>query len=139
MINDIAVCEFISKSSSAGVVDIEFGFDPDLAILIVNHGGTNPNVYIWANNAKFSNWAAALALLITGSTGVITRETSGPTVYAGGDLVSSAETANSDPKHIDLSGTAAAANHITASGLSIPAGLQTASARNLAIAIRVNA
>jgi hypothetical protein len=139
MVNDIVCCEFISKSSSAGIVNVELGFAPDFAVLITNHGGTNPNVYFWANNSRWSNWAAALALLVTGSTGVITRETSGPTVYAGGDTVASAETADTAGKHVDLTGTPASAGHITAAGLAIPAALQTASGRNFLWAGRVNA
>lgn len=138
MVNDIVCCEFIS-ASTAGIVNVELGFGPDFAILIADHGKTSPDIYIWFNNARWASWAAALALLITGSTGVVTRVTSGPTVFAGGNLIATAETANSSPKHVDLDGTAAAAGHVAAAGLAIPAALQTNSTRNMLLAGRVNA
>jgi galactokinase len=122
-ISDLAIAQFTSKTSSAGVVKVMFGFVPDFALLFVDHGGTNPNQYWWFNNTNLSQWAAALSLLTTGSTGVVTRVTSGITAYAGGDIVvldsagerwvsgvdtseSGDETTNSDPKHVDQDGAA---------------------------------
>lgn len=144
----MAMIEFISKASSAGVVNAQLGFAPDFAILIVNHGGTNPDIYLWANSGQVPGWATALALLITGSTGVVTRVTSGPTVFAGGTVIATAEGANNDPKHIDNLGKAVGESggvntnntvpFITQAGLAIPAALQTASGRNLLIAFRRN-
>ncbi len=139
-ISDIAITEFPS-ASTAGVVNVMLGFRPDFAIFISNHGGTNPDVYLWADNSVMSGWAAALALIITGASGIITRQTSGPTVFAGGTVVSTAETANSDPKHVDADGApvaAAAVPFITQAGLAIPAALQTSAGRNLLIALRRN-
>ena len=135
---DIAVVEFIS-ASTAGIVYAELGFIPDFAILIQDHGGTNPNIRIWARGGTgktFPLWPAALGLLITGSTGVITRDTASIAEYAGGDTIASAETANTDGKHVTRDGAPGVAGHITAPGVSIPAAEQTNSGRNLLLAWR---
>lgn len=123
-ISDIAIAQFTSKTSSAGIVHVMFGFKPAFAFIIIDHGGTNPNFYYWADNARLSQWAAALAILDTGSSGINTRDTSGPTVYAGGDIITldsggerwingttdtseaGDETTNSDPKHVNQDGAA---------------------------------
>ncbi len=136
MVN-MKIVEFISKTSAAGIVNVELGFAPALAVLIQNHGGTNPNIWIWCNSDRFSSWAEALGLLITGSTGVITRDTASLNAFDGGNLISTAETTDSDPKHIDHQGTAAAAGHIAAAGVAIPADHQTAGGRNLLIAFEM--
>lgn len=133
--DDVAVVEFISASTAA-IVNVELGFVPDFALVIQNHGGTNPNLRWWANNAKFSGWAAALDLLHTGSSGVMTRETSGITAYAGTETVAAAETDNTAGKHITRNGAAGAAGHVTAPGLTLPAAIQTNSGRNLLVAYR---
>ena len=147
----VTVVEFIS-ASTAGVVNLELGFQPDAVIYVQDHGGTNPNIRIWANVAEFSGWAAALSLLVTGSTGVVTRVTTGITAYAGGDTIGSlalpAETANSDPKHVALDGSARATFggtavsvtnlYVTSEGLTLAAAVQTNSGRNLVIAFRRN-
>jgi hypothetical protein len=143
----VTVVEFIS-ASTAGVVNLELGFQPDAVIHIQDHGGTNPNIRIWANVAEFPGWAAALSLLVTGSTGVITRVTTGITVFAGGTTLAAAETENSDPKHVSLEGAARATfrgaaisatnNYVTSQGLTLAAALQTNSGRNLVIAFRSN-
>jgi len=138
---DAAFVEFIS-ASTAGVVNVELGFIPDFAIGIFDHGGTNPNVRIWLNGSRtiHAGWAVALDLLITGSTGVITRDTTGMAVFAGGTVIATVETANSDPKHVHRQAgsapTFAAAGRITQPGLSIPADHQVNSGRNLLWAIR---
>lgn len=132
---DVAVVEFIS-ASTAGIVNVELGFVPDFAIYIHGHGGTNPNIYLWANYVKFPRWAEALALLITGSTGVVTRDTTSIAAFAGGNKIATVETANSSPKHVDRDGTFAAAGHICAEGLAIPADHQTNSGANLLVAFR---
>lgn len=138
----MAAAEFVSKTSAAGIVNVMLGFVPDFAILISNHGGTNPNVYLWVNGGTGktlgANVPAALSWLITGSTGVITRDTTGISPYAGGDLVSSAETADTAGKHVTPDGTPAAAGVITTAGLAIPADHQTADGRNVLIAFRAN-
>jgi len=132
---DIAAVEFIS-ASTAGVVNVGLGFEPDAWIHVEDHGGTNPNIRIGLNNARFTNWASGLALLITGSTGVITRDTSSATIFTGGNTLAADETANSDPKHVDRSGNFGSAGDIIAGGLAIPAGDQTNSGRNVVIAFR---
>jgi hypothetical protein len=126
-----------TSASTAGIVDVELGFVPDGVIYIRDHGGTNPSIYLWFNNTAFSQWAAALSLLITGSTGVVTRVTSGITVYNGGETIATAETTASDPKHVNLEGTASAANRVTADGIAIPAALQTNSGANIVLAFRL--
>jgi hypothetical protein len=133
--SQIATIEFISASTAA-IVHAELGFVPDAVLFIQNHGGTNPNLYLWFNNDKHAQWAAALSLLVTGSTGVVTRDTSGISKYAGGDTIASTETANTDGKHIDRDGTFASAGHITAPGVSIPADHQTNSGRNMILAFK---
>jgi hypothetical protein len=132
--------EFIS-ASTAGVVNVRIGFIPDFVIFIQAHGGTNPNVYLWANpkykgSGDTAGWPVALSLLITGSSGVITRDTTGITVFDGGTTIASDETDNSDPKHIDHYGNPAKAGDVTQPGVSIPADHQTNSGRNLLIAIK---
>lgn len=120
-----------TSASTAGIVHVELGFTPRFAILVSNYGGTNPNLYFWADQ-----WTDALSLLLTGSTGVVTRDTTGIDQYAGNETIAAAETVNSSPKHVDLLGVAAGAGHITAGGLSIPADHQANSGTNLLIAFR---
>lgn len=141
MLSPIMIVPFVSKASSAGVVHAMFGFVPDLVIGIFDIDGTNPNIRIWANNDEFSTWASALSLLITGSSGIITRDTSGITAFEpdGAGLLDeddTDETTDSDPKHVDLDGTAAVVGDYFKEGISIPADHQTASGKNLLIAWR---
>lgn len=137
----IAMMEFISASTAAPV-HLEFGYVPDFVLAIFDHGGTSPNIRIWANGGRtlHAGWAVALDLLLTGTTGVVTRDTTGITVYAGGDVIATAETANTDGKHMHRQAgsapTHAAANHITKAGISIPADHQVNSGRNLVLALR---
>lgn len=135
-LDTVAIAQFTSKSSSAGVVNVEFGFAPDFAIMFADIDGTNPNILFWGNAAELSLWTTALSLLLTGSSGIVTRDTSGIALYAGGDAVASAETVNTDGKHVTEDGTAAAAGHITAAGLAIPADHQVASGKNVVLAFR---
>ena len=138
VVSDISMVEFIS-ASTAGVVNVQLGYVPDAVILITDHGGTNPNARIWANNASFSGWAAALAVLITGSTGVFTRDTASVAAFAGNTKISTVETANSDPKHITEDGAFHPGDGtLTKPGITIPAGDQVNSGRNLLIAFRRN-
>lgn len=129
------------SASTAGIVYAELGFIPDVAVLISNHGATNPDVYIWANNDSAADWAAAFCLKLVGAATVSTtarclvRETSGITKYTGGDTIAAAENDNTAGKHVNLNGDAAAAGHVTAPGLAIPAGLQANSGANLLLAL----
>lgn len=134
-----ALCQFTSKTSSAGIVNAMLGFIPDVAVVILAHGATNPNILIWCNNDKASAWAAALALLITGSTGVVTRSTSAFTAYAGGDVIATTETTDTAGKHVNLAGLASTAGTVTAPGIAIPAALQTAGAANIVIGLQLDA
>jgi len=134
------VVEFIS-ASTAGIVRVELGFEPDWCIFAQAHGATNPNIYLWFNSkykgsGDTEGWPAGLSLLLTGSSGVVTRDTSGITVFAGGTKISSAETDNSSPKHIDVAGNPAGANHVTAAGVVIPTDHQTNSGRNVLVAFK---
>jgi hypothetical protein len=162
LISDIAIAQFKSKASSAGIVNVMFGFEPDFAIIIEDHGGTNPLFRYWANNASFSQWALLLGLLHTGSSGIMTRDTSSIGLYAGGDRITydaanqrylngvdtseaGPETGDSDPKHVSMVGLpvgeADTVNQIpftTQAGLAIPADHQVASGYNLVIAFRGN-
>ena len=149
----VTVVEFIS-ASTAGVVNLELGFQPDAVIYVQDHGGTNPNIRIWANVSEFAGWAAGLNLLLDGgpTQALLTRVTTGITAYAGGDTIGSlalpAETANSDPKHVALDGSARATFggtavsvtnlYVTSEGLTLAAAVQTNSGRNLVIAFRRN-
>lgn len=127
--------EFIS-ASTAGVVNVMLGFHPDGAVLVTDHGGTNPDFFLW-NNPKYDGsgdtvgWAVALSLKLTGSTGVVTRDTTGITLFNGGTTIASAETDNSAPKHIDYLGNPAAANDVTKDGIAIPIDHQVNSGRNM--------
>lgn len=137
MLNGIGMVEFISASTAA-VVNVELGFVPDFAILIANHGATNPDWFVWANVGQFPGWAAALTEKVTGSTGVITRDTTGMSVYAGADTVAADETDNTAGKHVDKNGAASLAGHITAPGLTVPADHQANSGRNILFAFARN-
>lgn len=132
------IAQFVSKSSSAGIVNVELGFVPDFIIGIFDIDGTNPNLRVWANDEKFSAWTAALSLLVTGSTGVITRDTTGIDAYDGNETIAATETVDTAGKHVDLGGTAASAGHVTSPGIAIPADHQTASGKNLIIAFRAS-
>jgi len=134
----IAIVEYIS-ASTAGIVNVMLGFVPDFAILIQDHGGTNPSIRFWANNSAFSGWATALSLLLTGSSGVVTRDTTGPTVFAGTTQITAAESVNDDPKHVNNAGAeVTVVPFITQAGLVIPVDHQTNGGRNLLIAFRRN-
>ena len=102
--SDIAFAQFTSKSSSAGVVNVMLGFVPDFAILFVDIDGTNPLIYFWANSATLSLWSTALSILDTGSSGILTRDTTGITVYAGGDDYPDGASQNDNPKYVDWQG-----------------------------------
>ena len=56
--------------------------------------------------------------------------------YAGGDVIANVESVNTNGKHVDVEGVAAAAGHITSAGVMIPAALQTNALSNLVVAFR---
>jgi hypothetical protein len=135
-----ALVEFASHST-AGVVDVSLGFTPSWCIFIEDHGVAAFKVHLWCNNSRFSNWAAALSLEILGHASAMTsaRNTSGITAYSGGDSIT---TALSGQENIGRDGAAydgSTTPVITTEGVTIPAALQTNSARNLLIAFRDDA
>lgn len=60
--------------ADAAAVNIGLGFKPDFAILAVNLGGTNPNLIIYSK--QLEDTQTIYGLLLTGSSGIITRITS---------------------------------------------------------------
>lgn len=129
----ISLAQFTS-ANPATIASVSLGFTPEALVLIEAHGATNPNIRIWANNARFSEWAAALALLITGSTGVVTRDTASVIAYAGGDVVTSDDV--TAKRYFKRDGSLYAAGDITEAGITIPAGDQTSAGANLILAFR---
>jgi hypothetical protein len=65
---------------------LEVGFQPS-RIEIVNYTSTNTLVYIWTKGMTSGN-----AYLMTGSTGVYTKVTGGPTVFTGGAFLKDSTT-----------------------------------------------
>lgn len=101
-ISGIATGLLVSAATPADE-HIELGFAPS-RIELINYNSTNPNVYLWTKGMTSGN-----AYLITGSTGVITKVTGGPTVSLGG------------LKTVD-----GVAGVMTKPGFIVPAALQTA-------------
>ena len=136
----IAVAQFVAKTSSAGIVNVELGFVPDVALIFqdVDLGAAATNQRLWVNPDRASIWTAAKSLLTTGTTGVVSNDDASVTVYAGGDTIAADETTDTAGKHVNLRGLAASAGHITAPGITIPAGDQTAGAKHLVIALQAD-
>lgn len=141
---DISLAQFTSKTSSAGVVNVMLGYVPDLAIFISGYDQTNPDIYIFANAAKLTEWGDERHIKMLGSTGVLTVVTTSGQVldaYDGGDVRTTAQTTNSDPKDVNRAGVAATGAGtdtpvITSPGIRVPSQIQTAGAKNLLIALR---
>lgn len=87
------IIQYTSKAT-ARVTTFLLGYVPDAVVHISDFGATNPNIHIWNNTNKYSLWTAALSLLLTGSSGIVTRDTTGMTVFAGGAALSTEETAD---------------------------------------------
>jgi hypothetical protein len=134
--NAVSIVPF-TTAASAGIVRIMFGFVPDCVIHISDYNGTNPNIFVWANNDRYANWAAALSLKLTGSTGVVTRDTTGIKKYAGGKVAASEETADGY-LYVDRSGSGVSTSEgdYRQAGIEIPADHQTAAGENLVLAFR---
>lgn len=135
----IAMAQFVS-ASTAGVVNVMLGFVPDFVIGFFDIDGTNPNIRFWHNETEFAlTGTAALSLLLTGSSGVVTRDTTGITPFAGGTQLAALETAASNPKHVSPDGVLIDdLTRFTQAGIAIPADHQTNSGKNLIIAFRRN-
>ncbi|MBK9496741.1 MAG: hypothetical protein IPO08_20010 [Xanthomonadales bacterium] len=100
---DSAIATGLLVSASTPAIEyIELGWVPS-RIELINYNATNPLVYWWTKGMTSGN-----AYLNTGSTGVITKVTGGPTVNEGG------------LKTVD-----GVANTMTRPGFQIPAALQT--------------
>jgi len=135
---EIAIAEFVSKTSSAGDVYVELGFKPSHAIITIGVDQTNSNTVEYFDPLRFPGFGAQY-LLDTGSTGVRTRVTTAGQIvepYEGGDIIATAETTDTAGKHVSRAGVAAAAGHQTAAGILIPAEVQVAGAKNILIATR---
>lgn len=74
--------------SDGSAANIDFGFLPDWALLFTGTEDTNPNIYVWFRG--FVDDDSMYGLLITGSTGVVTRVTTAATglaVYEPGVII----------------------------------------------------
>jgi hypothetical protein len=144
MHQNITIAQFISRASASGDVNVMLGFIPDFAIFLSGIDKTNVDIYLWANNDKFSQWGTERHVKLTGSTGVTTVVTTADQVvdsFAGGTTVSTAETINSDPKHVDEQGNALSAASsttpvITKQGMRIPSEAQQVEAKCMLLAFR---
>lgn len=142
-------------SSTARATNLQLGFVPDYVEAILNHGATNPDFLYWFNKggqtlpasqqvggisaapSLFSQWLDADDhLILTGSSGVVTRVTTGIAVYFGGDLIAADETVDSNPVHPYADGSFPKAGEITLPGILLPAAVLTASGKCLVKAFR---
>lgn len=132
----VEFAQFTSKATAAVAV-VELGFIPAFARIYIDVDGTNSNVLEWANITDFTQWpVAAHVLITTGSTGVRTKSTSGPTAYEGNDTVTSTDVTNE--KYHDRDGSIRAAGAVTKAGISIPAALQVNGGKNFIEAYRAS-
>lgn len=144
-----------TASSTARRTLLQLGFVPDLVIILAAHTATNPNILLWANKGGqtlpagaqvsgvttvpdiLSQWLDADDhLLITGSSGVVTRVTTGIAAYFGGDTIAADETVDTNPVHPYSNGSFPKAGEVTAAGIELPAAILINSALYLVIAFR---
>jgi hypothetical protein len=108
---------------------------PDYAKVYINIGGTNSDVFEWANILTFDQWIAATdSLKTTGSSGNRTLATSGVSLYAGGDTVAAADVTNR--LYFDKDGNVLAAGVVTTPGIQITVAIQTQAGKNFVRAYR---
>lgn len=132
---DLAFVEFQSQAT-IGIVYVELGFIPDNALLVSDYAGV-PTLKIWSNNTRYPGWPANTTASIVGASGAFAPDTTTIIApYAGGDVVSANETTATAGKHVDRTGTAAQAGHITSQGVALSATHGVNSGRNLLIAFR---
>ena len=115
---------FSANGSALDITRVELGFVPDAWFFISDHAGTNPNIFFGFNNRYQSDWTNALGLLITGSTGVVTRDTASIDEYVGtNDLLAAEATSNNTHDYIDFTGAEVtkAAGDAVKPGVQIPA------------------
>lgn len=136
---NVAIMEFQS-ASTAGIVYAMIGFVPDYVVLLSDHGTANAKKIEWVNPTRFTGWPTAQSVVTAGGTVVTVVDTTTLlSAYAGGDTITSAETANTAGKHVNRAGNPAAAGAITAPGVKIAATAQVNSGRNLLIAMQSDA
>lgn len=138
MFGAATIAQFTSEATAANV-RLQLGFVPGFVIYIQDLQGTNPNIRLWANRSLFASWQAGAddTILMTGSTGVLTLDTASIASYAGGDTVTATNV--TDGLYRDKQGNEPAAGHVAQAGISIPAGDQTNSGKNLVLAFRADA
>ncbi len=134
----MALCDIaqFTSSSTAAVAVICLGYVPDLVEYYENCQGTNPNKRVWVNTAKYSMAAAGAddTILVTGSSGVYTLDTASIAAHTGGDDISDTDVTNR--KYFDVQGNVLAATETSKEGISIPAGDQTNSGKNILLCWR---
>lgn len=138
MNGSVYVAQFTSEGTAADV-RLMLGFVPGFVIYVQDLQGTNPNMRFWVNRALFSMWQAGAddSILDTGSSGILTLDTSSIAVYNGGDTVTAADVTAG--LYRDRQGNEPAAGTIASAGISIPAGDQTNSGKNIVLAWRAAA
>lgn len=131
----IVGAQFTSESTAADI-KLQLGFVPDYVEYISDANGTNPNRRTWINRANFALIAAEAddSILDTGSTGVVTLDTSSIAVYNGGDIVTAADVTAGTYR--DRQGNEPVAGTRTSAGISIPAGDQANGGVNFVLAIK---
>jgi hypothetical protein len=128
-----------TAGSTARLTHLQLGFVPDFVQVIALHTATNPNFLYWYNKAVLSQWLDADDhLLLTGSSGEVTRVTTGIAVYEGGEVIEADETINSNPVHPYTDGTFPKAGVTTSPGISLPAAILTANGLYIVNAWRRN-
>lgn len=129
MLHDIV--SFTSEAT-ARITTILLGYIPDYVELISDHDDTSPDRFEWFNSTKYTTWGAAVSMVTTGTTGVITRDTTGMTAFAGGQALSSEETAdNYIYKDADGTTITVVAGQNLPPGIRIPADHQANSGKNI--------
>lgn len=123
MTNDETYVVFQS-AATAGIVYVELGFIPSKVRLTVDLFGAAKEV-LWMNNAQFPLWPIANTVVSAGaSAATVADTTTAIAIYAGGDTITSNETAATAGKHVDRKGNPATQGHITAPGIAITAAMQ---------------
>lgn len=153
-----AMAQFTAGSTARRTL-LQLGFVPDFVLVIGAHTATNPNLLLWCNKGGqsvpaeqvitgapttypnvLSQWLDADDhLLVTGSTGVVTRVTTGIKAYFGGERISADETINSNPVHPFTQGTFPKAGAVTAAGIELPAAILANDALYIVLAWRRDA
>lgn len=150
----ITMAQFTAGATARRTL-LQLGFVPDAVVVVAAHTATNPNLLFWFNKGGqtlpanmqtpsvttaptgLSQWLDADDhLLLTGSTGVVTRVTTGIAAYFGGELISADETISSNPQHPYTDGTFPKAGAITMAGIELPAAILANDALYIVIALR---